>query len=88
MGYDNQPPPDAWALSALGTAIGAYVDREINKPTAIANSGAYGIDERGNLYTLGQPAGQVVSNVSTTGRGVLSPTVLLLILGGLYLASK
>lgn len=86
MDYDNSPPPDAWALSMLGSAIGAYVDREINKPTAISSTTAYGVDDRGNLYTLGQPAGQVVSNVSTA-KG-LNGTMLLLILGGLYLASK
>lgn len=86
MGENQQP--DAWALSMLGGAIGAYVDREINKPTAISSTTAYGVDERGNLYTLGQPAGQVTTSVSTGKVLGMSPTMLLLILGGLYLASK
>lgn len=76
----------AWDLSMLGNAIGQYVDRELNKPTAIASSQNYGIDERGNLYTLGQPAGQVVA---TTSNGKpANTTMLLLILGVAFLAMK
>lgn len=83
---DQTQPQDAWALSMLGTAIGAYVDREINKPTVISNSNNYGMDANGQLYTLGQPAGQVVAN-TTTGKPV-NTTFLLLIVVGIYLASK
>lgn len=72
----------AWALSRLGSAIDSYVDRELNKPTVIANSGGFGIDERGELYSLGQPArGAVV----TAGRPI-NPTFLLLILAGVFFA--
>jgi hypothetical protein len=83
---DQNQPADAWALSVLGSAIGAYVDREINKPTVIANSNNYGMDANGNLYTLGQPAGQVAANVSTTKAANMN--VLLLILGIAFLASR
>lgn len=81
------PTQDPWNLAILGQAIGTYVDREINKPTAIASSQNYGIDQNGQLYTLGQPAGQVAANVSTV-KASNNNMMLLLILGVAFLASR
>ena len=51
----DQAPDDVWALSQIGNVINAYVDREINKPTAISGTTGYGIDGDGRMYSLGQP---------------------------------
>lgn len=83
---DQLQQQDAWALGGLGYAIGAYVDRELNKPTNISANSAYGIDEQGRLYTLGQPAGQVQASVSN-GKPA-NPMMLLLILGAVFLATR
>lgn len=73
---------DPWLMSRLGYAIDAYVDREINKPTAIANSGAYGVGADGRMYMQGQPAqGAIVQP-----RQPVNTTLLLLVLAGVYLA--
>lgn len=72
-----------WALAQLGNVIGAYVDREINKPTAIETSGGYGISD-GRMYALGQPTGDAV--VQPQQRA--DSTLLLLILGIAFLASR
>ena len=46
--------PSAWFSATLGTAIGVYVDRTLNKGLEIPPSTGYGMDDNGNIYTLGQ----------------------------------
>lgn len=75
----------AWVLSRLGYAIDAYVDRQLNNPQIIQDhSAAYGMDQNGNLYKVGQPT--TVQTVSPVA-GAINPTLLLLALG-LYLLAK
>lgn len=80
----NNPDGGAWVLSRLGFAIDTYVDRELNRPQVIAESGSpYGIDQSGNLYKVGQPTTvQTVTPVSGGGGGML-----LLVLALAYVAS-
>ena len=75
---------EAWGLSRLGFAIDSYVDREVNRSTRIADSGAYGIDDQGRIYTAGQPYGGAV----VAQRQPISTPMLLLILAGVYLAMQ
>jgi len=81
----NSNDPGAWALSRLGFAIDTYVDRQLNTPQVIAQSGApYGIDQNGNLYQVGQPTTvQTVKPMS----GVGGSGMLLLVLALAYVAS-
>jgi hypothetical protein len=76
----------AWALSRLGYAIDAYVDRQLNTPQVIYDSSAaYGIDGNGQMYKVGQPTTvQTVSPVSGTG----GSTMLLLVLALAFMASR
>ncbi len=73
---------EAWSMSRLGFAIDAYVDREINKPTAISNNSAYGIDESGRMYLQGQ------ATQSATPRQPINTTFLILVLAGVFLAMQ
>lgn len=81
----NSPDAGAWVLSRLGFAIDSYVDRQLNTPQVIAQSGApYGIDNNGNLYKVGQPTTvQTVQPMSGMGGGGM----LLLVLALAYVAS-
>jgi hypothetical protein len=73
---------DVWALSQLGNVINAYVDRELNSPQTIANTGSYGIDDRGNLYNLGQPTyGQ-----APYAKPPINTTLVLLVLAAVFVA--
>jgi hypothetical protein len=75
----------AWVLSRLGFAIDTYVDRQINGPQVIAQTGApYGIDQNGNLYKVGQPT--VVQTVSPMS-GAGGSGMLLLVLAIAFVAS-
>jgi hypothetical protein len=85
MAFENDP--GAWTLSQLGNVIDAYVDRTINAPQVVHDaSQAYGVDQNGNLYQLGQPnmGGQVGGQVSVGG----SPLMLLLIGVVIFMAVK
>ena len=84
---DQPTPQGAWDLAVLGPAIGAFVDRELNKPVQIDPNSQYGMDGQGRLYTIGQPAGQVVAQTSMGGKPVNSQ-LLLLILIGAFIASR
>lgn len=77
----------AWALSRVGVAIDAYVDRAIRQPQYLSTGGQqYGVDDRGNLYPLGQTNGQIVANVQT--KATISPVMLLLIGAVIIMAAK
>lgn len=73
-----------WALAALGSVIGAYVDREVNKPQVIDNGGGYGIDDQGRMYALGQPTGGYMDPPQRP----INTTLVLLILGAAFIASR
>jgi hypothetical protein len=79
---DTDSGTQTWALSRLGYGIDALIDREINKPTAIANSGAYGIDNQGRIYTVGQP----LPAATVAPRQPINTTLVLLVLAAVYLA--
>jgi hypothetical protein len=76
---------DTWALSRLGYAIDALVDRQLNNPQVITDhSAAYGMDANGNLYKVGQPTTvQTVSPVKAN-----NSTLLLLVLAVAFYASR
>lgn len=81
----NSPDGGAWVLSRLGFAIDTYVDRQINGPQVIAQTGApYGIDQNGQLYKVGQPTTvQTVTPMSGAG----GSGMLLLVLAIAFVAS-
>lgn len=88
MNPDDTNSPDAWGLARLGFAIDTYVDRQINSPQVLQDhSAAYGMDQNGNLYKVGQPT-QVQTLTPAQGGGRITPMMLLLGLGLLYLATK
>ena len=74
---------EAWGMARFGFAVDELVQREINKPTAIQNSGGYGVGEDGRMYMLGQPA-----QSATAPRQPVNMTFLLLVLAGVYLATQ
>ncbi len=74
---------EAWGLARLGFAVDELVQREINKPTAIQNSGGYGVGEDGRMYMLGQPA-----QSASLPRQPVNLPFLLLVLAAVYLATK
>ncbi len=71
-------------MSRLGNAIDSLVDRELNKPTRIADSGGFGVGENGEIYMLGQPSQAAV----VAPRQPVNMTFVLLVLAGVYLATK
>jgi len=77
----DSAPDDVWALSQLGQVINAYVDREINKPTAISGTTGYGIDDSGRMYALGQP----LQNAMPPQQPV-NGMLILLVLGAVIIA--
>jgi hypothetical protein len=80
---------DSWIQARLGQAIDVGIDRVVNKPQVVYDSSqAYGVDERGNLYMLGQNNGQVAAQGNVTVGG--NSTMLLLVIGAvvLYMSSK
>lgn len=81
----NSTDGGAWVMAHLGYAIDSLVDRQLNSPQVIAQSGApYGIDNNGNLYKVGQPTTvQTVQPMSGMGGGGM----LLLVLALAYVAS-
>lgn len=84
---ETQSSTDAgtWALSRLGYAIDAYVDRQLNTPQVITDhSAAYGMDSNGNLYKVGQPT--TVQTVSPLAGG--GSSLLLVILALAFVASR
>lgn len=80
----NGPDVNAWALSRLGYAIDVWTDRQINQPQVIGDhSAAYGMDQNGNLYKVGQPTTvQTVSPISGGGG-----SMLLIVLAIAFMAS-
>lgn len=81
---------DSWMMARLGFAIDATVDRIVARPTlGYDPAQAYGMDEQGRLYQLGQTNAHVSATVNNTGGAVaLNPLMLLLIIGAIVVASK
>jgi hypothetical protein len=86
---DDQNVDSTWLLSRVGNALDALAYREINRGTMqpqLVSQQAYGQDEFGNVYMLGQPAQRPTPVQSVGGNGLL---MLLLIGVGIYaLAGK
>jgi hypothetical protein len=83
---DQTQDTGAWALSHLGYAIDAYVDRQLSNPQIIQDhSAAYGMDANGNLYKVGQPT--TVQTVAPVA-GTITPMMLLLAVGVFLLVRK
>lgn len=81
---DIQNTGDPWLMSRLGFAVDAYVHKEINKSTRIADSGAYGLGDDGQLYNVGQPS----MSATVAPRQPINTTFLLLVLAAVYLATQ
>jgi hypothetical protein len=82
---DENQDGGVWALSHLGYAIDAYVDRQLSNPQIVQDhSAAYGMDANGNLYKVGQPT--TVQTVAPVA-GTISPMMILLAFG-VYLLAK
>ncbi|MGZ8301217.1 MAG: hypothetical protein ACXW2U_00785 [Telluria sp.] len=94
--YGQQGGTDwsAWGQAVIGTAISAYVDREIRGPQGVYDPGqAYGVGDDGRLYTLGQTNSQISANVTPAygnGGGLFGGNMLpLLIIGAvIFMAAK
>lgn len=78
---------DAWLSARVGNAIDALVDRTLARPQMGSDAAqAYGVDQNGNLYSLGQRNAQVVAQVQTRTAGqTVSPLMLMLIIGAVVL---
>ena len=78
MHTESSQPFDltAWSSATLGAAIGVYVDRQVNQGMQqLPASTGYGMDERGNLYQLGQANTQAAARTNNN-------TLLLMLLVG------
>jgi hypothetical protein len=68
---------DAWGQAVLGNAINVAVDRYAYGPQSLGDSGqAYGVDQNGRMYTLGQTNGQLAGTIQTRAPGVISPWLI------------
>jgi len=77
---------DAWTQAVVGSAIGAYVDRVVARPQLGSDpSQAYGVDDRGNIYRLGQTNAQITANVQQTQGGTLAGIPVWLVVGAVIL---
>lgn len=84
---DNYDAPSAtgdgagfssWFLARAGNAIDAIVDRQIREPQYLNDAGQqYGVDDRGNVYQLGQMNGQVVAQINKGGTQSISPVLII-----------
>ncbi|MYN45790.1 hypothetical protein GTP23_12105 [Pseudoduganella sp. FT93W] len=77
---------DAWTQAVLGNAINAAIDRVAARPQLGSDpSQAYGIDERGNIYRLGQTNAQISAQVQTNKAGTVAGLPVWLIVGAVVL---
>lgn len=68
----SAPDVGAWALSRVGNALDALVDREIRRPLTVSDpSQAYGIDEFGRYYQRGQNGAPGMTARTMPGNTVL-----------------
>jgi hypothetical protein len=68
---------DAWGQAVLGTAINAAVDRYVYGPQTLGDGGqAYGVDQNGRMYTLGQTNGQLSATIQTRAPSTISPWLI------------
>lgn len=80
----DQTDNTAWALSRLGNAIDAYVDRQIGTQSqTIIGQVGYGIDSNGQLYQLGTTSGGGTAAVPAKPNLML----ILLVCIGVYAAT-
>lgn len=57
---------DAWVMARLGTAIDVGLDRVLNRQPTLVDAGqAYGVDQNGNIYQLGQTNSQISATIQT-----------------------
>jgi hypothetical protein len=68
---------DAWLQARLGTAIDVAIDRTAYGPQTLGDGGqAYGVDQNGRMYTLGQSNGQLAATIQTRAPGAISPWLI------------
>jgi hypothetical protein len=73
---------DAWVMARVGNAIDVYTDRALNRPQTIYDPAqAYGMDQNGRIYTLGQTNGQITAQVQTQAGSLGSMMPWLLVAG-------
>jgi hypothetical protein len=72
---------DSWMSARLGNAIDALTDRALNRPQMGSDPAqAYGVDQNGRIYTLGQVNGQISAQVNTAapvGSNKLMPWLII-----------
>ncbi|MEH6434240.1 hypothetical protein [Massilia sp. DD77] len=77
---------DAWIQATAGYAIGAYVDRELRATQGMYDPAqAYGVDQSGRVYQLGQTNQQITATVAPTVGGSLGGLMPWLIIGAVIL---
>lgn len=75
----------AWLAARAGFALDTWVDRQLGGGQTMSSSQAYGQDEFGNVYQLGQP--YMPTRVTSTPQ--MNPLFLLLLVGAvIFVASK
>jgi hypothetical protein len=85
MDENNQVDFSVWATAKLGRVIDVAIDRTIHQQQVIVDPAqAYGVDDNGNIYRLGQynVSGQNLQTVTPQAKKIPS---LLLILGVILL---
>lgn len=80
MDDTTQSGLDSWTMARLGNAIDVAVDRALNKPPTLVDSGqAYGVDQNGNIYQLGQTNGQLAATIQTNSAPKSNMGMLLIV---------
>jgi hypothetical protein len=81
---------DAWLSARAGNAIDALVDRVLNQPQmGYDPAQAYGVDQNGRIYTLGQTNSQIAAQIQTNARGLtISPWLVLAVIALVVIESK
>lgn len=77
---------DAWSQAVVGTAIGAIVDRVVQRPQlGVDPSQQYGVDDQGRIYQLGKTNAQISANVQRNDGGSVAGVPVWLIVGAVIL---
>ena len=82
---DEDNSTSAWLAARFGFAIDTWTDRQLRGGQTLSSNQAYGQDEFGNVYPLGQP--YTPTRITSTPQ--MNPLFLLLLVGAvIFVASK
>lgn len=82
---DENESPGAWVAARAGFALDTWIDRQLRGGQTLSSNQAYGQDEYGNVYVLGQP--NTPTRVTSTPQ--MNPLFLLMLVGAvIFVASK